>query len=424
MPTKNQNILAIVSVGCLLLVFIKVHLSLGPETVPPSASTMATYLQPNNTGRERFFLFVEGAPIGKDLVIHSAFFDDRARNGHLNATMIFIGVENSIMNSSLILGCGVGNRKAKKHQTRFVAESLKNHRWLGVGFFKYQAVVVECYDLPVKHEERVFVIYKASANSSLEFVAESEQPLFIPAPRVTPTGPYNFTVVTCTKVHNKKVAFLPEFIKYQKTIGVDHVYVSILDTFIMDGGLQNHLMKEPSLRQALREGYVTFRTFKNWYNDSNQEVSLHSEILRKLECIYRFRGTYDYAFPLDTDDFFNPSIPGKTQLKHYIQKYCYTKPAASCIFNWYFFFPVLCGMKGEVGEDGNVTQQLRSHKPNDIHKVKSVHNTNFLVDCTFHDAECEGCLLPGYKAVRVPPQDAYIAHNRLEYWKRHQGELC
>ena len=341
--------------------------------------------------------------------------------------MIFLSVENPILHSNRILGCGVGDKMADNYYIHSVAESLKMHAWLGETFFKYENTVMECYDLPARDGERVFVIYQPSENSSMKFVVESEQSLFIPAPRVMPKGKHNFTVVTCTKVHNKKAAYFAEYINYQKTIGVDHVHVSIPDTFIMDGGLQHHLIKEPSLRLALREGYVTISTFKNWYNDSNQEIFVHSESLRKLECIYHFRGTYDYAFPLDidTNDFFNPRVPGKTQLKDYIKDYCYEKPAASCIFKWYFYFPQLCGMKGEVGEDGNVTRQLKSYRINNIYQnVKSVHNTNILVDCTFHHAECKGCLLPGYKAVRVSPHDAYKAHNRLDYGGVSKEDAC
>lgn len=436
MLTKKQiRVLVFLSFCCLLVGFLrevqllhkfKDHLVVMPSLPQPSSDELQIHLKAShNAAREGLFSFLSQAPIGKDLVVHSAVFDSRARNGHSNATIIFISVENSILDSDRILGCGVGNEKSKSHTVRSVAESLKMHAWLGDKFFKYENIVMECYDLPVIGGERVFVIYKVLENSTLEFLVESEQPLFIPAPRVIPTGSHNFTVVTCTKVHNKKVAFFPEFIKYQKTIGVDHVHVSIPDTFIMDGGLQYHLTKEPFLREALIEGYLTFSVFKNWYNDSNQEIFVHSESLRKLECIYHFRGTYDYAFPLDTDDFFNPRVPGKSQLKDYIRDYCYIKPAASCIFKWYFYFPLLCGMKGKVGEDGNVTRQLQSHKANDfLQNVKSVHNTNVLVDSTFHHAECKGCLLPEYMAVRVSPHVAYIAHNRLDYGEKSPKDAC
>ena len=71
---------------------------------------------------------------------------------------------------------------------------------------------------------------------------------------------------------------------------------------------------------------------------------------------------YDYAFPIDTDDFFTPRVPGRTQLKDYISEYCYVKPYGSCTFKWIWLNPQLCGMKSKVGRDGNVTDNLSSQK--------------------------------------------------------------
>ena len=184
------------------------------------------------------------------------------------------------------------------------------------------------------------LLYK-TANSSPVYVVASDNPLFIPAPRISPSGEHNFTVITCSKVHDKGVTWLPEFVRYQKTIGVDHVHVNILDTFIKDGGLKAHLT-DPNLLQAVLEGFVSFTVWKDWYYP--REVYLHSENLRKLDCIYQFRGTYDYAFILDTDNFFNPQIPGKSNVKDYIHKWCYGNLIGSCIFDWVYYFPGECGL--------------------------------------------------------------------------------
>ena len=355
-------------------------------------------------------------PISKDVVVRSAYFDDRPKNGHSNITIFFADVKKTIFDSKWILGCGVGNVIAKYFLVRWVAEDILMHNWLGPKPFLYEQLAIECYDLRVKNGSRAFVIYKTASNSSEEIITESERPLMIPSPRIQPSGEYNFTIVTCTKAHDKHVTWFPEFVRYQKTIGVDHVHISILDTLIKDGGFHDFMTNEPFLRKAAREGYLTFSVWKEWYTDK-KEVYLHSEILRKLDCIYRYRGTYDYAFPLDTDDFFTPRVPGKTQLKYYINKYCYVKPYASCSFYWIWLYPQLCGMKSKVGEDGNVTDVLVSQKgkPPDG-RYKSVHKTQAIFDATFHDAmplKCPKCLLPGYKAVMIPSHVAYVAHNRM-----------
>ncbi len=99
---------------------------------------------------------------------------------------------------------------------------------------------MECYDLPALDGNQAFIRYKTASNSPVHVIA-SEKPLFIPAPRITSSGEHNFTVVTCSKAHDKGVTWLPEFVLYQKTLGVDHVHINIIDTFIKDGGLKHTL---------------------------------------------------------------------------------------------------------------------------------------------------------------------------------------
>ena len=154
---------------------------------------------------------------------------------------------------------------------------------------------------------------------------------------------------------------------------------------------------------------------------------VHSEVIRKLECTYRFRGTYDYVMPLDTDDFFVPRVTGKTKLRDYIKVFCYHKPVASCQFVWVWMFPD-CGMKGKLGPDSNVTNSLKclAGLPENPMRMnyKSVHNFTHLLDNGFHDAVCPDCLMKGYETVIVPTHVAYIAHLRHghSYWR--MKSLC
>ena len=136
---------------------------------------------------------------------------------------------------------------------------------------------------------------------------------------------------------------------YAQTIGVDLVDFSVLDT-------QDRGYDELVVRDALEKGFVSFRVWTETY-EKNREVFFHSENLRKLGCIYHYLGTYDYAMPLDTDNFFVPRTSDKG-LKEYIKKYCYIEPAGSCRFSWIRYFPDL-GLDGPVGFDGNVTAHLK-----------------------------------------------------------------
>ena len=355
-------------------------------------------------------VFIHSALFSKDLIVHSVHFDDRARNGHDNVTVFLVGANKTIFDSKWIIGCAVGKAVASKFTARFTAEGILLHNWLGPRPFPYEEIVVECYDLPVMEGSPAYIMYKTAADSPV-YSVESEYPVFVPAPRVKPTGDHNFTVVTCVKVHDKGATWLPEFVRYQRTIGVDHVHITMLDTFIRDGGLKAHLA-DPSLAQAILEGFISYDIWIEWYEGSQKEINLHSENLRKLDCLYRFRGTYDYAFSLDTDDFFTPRIPGQTKVKDYILKLCYGNSIGSCTFRWVYYFPDKCGLiDNKRPDDGNVTKKLRSFA-NFSHSYKSVHLTSALVDASFHDATCKWCLMPGYRVVNVPRHIAYMAHLR------------
>ena len=353
-------------------------------------------------------------PNSKDLIVHAAYFDRRPRDNHANVTVILLNVNMTILNRGWVIGCGVNGKNATTFTTYSVFENELMHNWLGRNPFTYENVIVFCYDMPGKNGSEVYVLYKTGAESR-EIKVVSQYPLYVPASRVNPSGGYNFTAVTCTKIHNKGVTFFHEFVRYQRTLGVDHVHVDVLDFFLSDHGFEQLVVNDSYLLKEYKSGYLSFSIWKEWYQEgkwNKGDVYLHSESLRKLGCIYRYIGTYDYAMPLDTDDFFVPRIPGKNKLKDYILQYCYSKPAGSCRFQWVWHYPK-CGLVGNIN-DGNVTEHLKTkiYNRNEAYNFKSVHSTRAVLDASFHDARCPKCLLPGYKLVHIPTSIAYVAHNR------------
>ena len=88
--------------------------------------------------------------------------------------------------------------------------------------------------------------------------------------------------------------YLPQFIRYQKIIGDDHVHVNV---YRMED------LKNTSWSQIWCK-FVSLSVWPDWYNSG--QISIHCEDLRKLYCI-------DFvvsitAFPMDTDDIFNPQL--------------------------------------------------------------------------------------------------------------------
>ena len=351
----------------------------------------------------------------KGLMVHSAHFEDRPyRKGHSNITMMFITADVSIFSFNWITGCGVGSKVSDDFLVRLTYQQARIKESSTYNNFQYKRYVVECYDLPVDNGSRAFVNYK-TANDMPELVAVSEKAVMIPAPRVQPTGEYNFTVATCTKIFSRSANYIPEFIRYQKTLGVDHVHMNLMEDFIEDGGFNDIVMEDPVLNEAIHKGYLSFTVWKNWYTNDYRYTSTIA--LQQLDCFYRFRGTYDYISIADTDDFFTPRIPGKTEMKYYIQKHCIEKRpmAGSCKLKWRWIYPDVCGVTGKTGPDGNVTKTVTLPKKEKYSKqAKSIHSTKHVIDFRPHDADCSDCLVPGYKVVLVSPKVTYFVHNRLD----------
>ncbi len=354
--------------------------------------------------------------LSKDLTVHTAYFDARPRDGHKNVTVLFINVHRDILDPGLIAGCGVDNQVASNFSVYSIFENKLMHWWLGPKPVLYENQLILCYDMPSMNGSRAFALYRASNSSSSVMQTYSHKPVFHPAPKIAPCDRHDFTVVVCAKAHNKKAPWFHEFIQYQKAIGVDHVDFSVLDSFIKDGGYDDLVLKDSVIREALESGFVNFRVWTETY-EKNGEVFFHSENLRKLGCVYRYLGTYDYAMPLDTDDFFVPRGTSKN-LKDYIEEHCHSKQAGSCRFDWIRYYPEL-GLVGTVGPDGNVTDHLKNKQKFEVGNFKSAHYTKAILDASFHDARCSKCLLPGYEMITVPNSVAYVAHLRVgEFYKK------
>ena len=359
-------------------------------------------------------------PMSKDLIVFSAHLDNRPQRIHNNITMIFIGASKKVFELKMIIGCGVGSAVASDFNVRYVYEDNLMHRWLGKYKYRYEQLVVECYDLPIVPGDKAFVIYRASPSDMV--AVHTIKQVTIPGPRISPKGRHNFSVVVCTKAHTRGVTWLPEFLRYQKTLGVDHVHLTILDEFIKDEGFRDYLSNDSFFFNHVKDNYISVQVWKEWYAD--KEWYVHGTILMYLDCLYRYRGTYDFVSFMDTDDFFTVRVPGMTY-KDVIEKYCLKRTIGSCTFTWLFYYPGICGLKKKIGEDGNVTAVIVPHKGvKEQDNLKSIHFSEAVVDSSFHEAKCRTCLLKGYKVMHVPQRVAYVAHHRLYVENKKKKKVC
>ena len=354
---------------------------------------------------------IQGYPLSKDVVIHSVHYDDRSREGHQTIVLFLLDVKLSIFKEKLITRCGSEQQETSNFKVRMNREDILMHYRYGLTPYPYEQVLLECYDLVFHQGDHGYVWYKPDVTVAEPLVTSSEEPIVIPGPPIKPLTPHNITILTCTKIHNKGAPYVSEFLRYQQTIGIDHVYVTVLDSFIKDGGFQKLITTDSYVRDAIKRGYITIGVWREWYEDD--EVYTHATSLELMNCYYRYRGTYDYVFVLDTDDFFNPMLPSVTNVKDYVLQWCHGPGIGSCAFSWITYYPQACGLTTtKLPKDGNITTHLKSHANFLQGNPKSIHLTHTLIDCSFHDAKCKECLIAGYRVVDVPRESAYVAHIR------------
>jgi len=367
-----------------------------PILEPPSqGSVLPGYLPP---GCEQY----DGASQNfslKDIIVRSAYFDDRPRSSHHHIVVFLIEVRISILKQNLITGCAVGQH-VNTDRKQFEVRQLIQTGWVHGAHpeLSHDTVFVNCFDIPVQNGSRGFVLYTRNGRTTC---VESERPVMIPAPPVPPQG-QQFTVAICCAPVYGTPPLLTEWLQYQRVIAVDHIHLIVEDSFTNKGaGIENE-----ELKRAMQEGFVTIDVWKQWL--TYREVYYHSQVLAHEDCIYRLRGTYDYIMLLDVDEFFIPRIVNEKGIHHYVQKCC-GKSCGSCHFREFMYFPD-CGLKGEVGKDGNITAQLVSY----VYREQAAEGKSFHRSSAIVDTGCQRGLyhMKGYRSVEFPVQMAYIAHVR------------
>ena len=266
--------------------------------------------------------------------------------------------------------------------------------------------MINCFKLSGENGSRAYIYYKTNATDLVS--VESERPLFIPAPHVPPSVGKTNTVMACAVVYDTP-PLLEHWLRYQRTIGIDHIYLIAEDSFRDAGNLE----KSP-LKEMMRSGYLSIEFWTPHL--TSQQIFYHSQMLGYEDCIYRYQGTYDYVMATDVDIFYVLLLPGEPFIQYYAEKWC---SVGSCKFDLIQYFRD-CGID-KVGPDGNVTAHLLYNKSFKRREGKSGHNLLAVVDIGIHHSFV---LLPGYDRGVVPREAAYWAHVSGGAKSRFPGVKC
>lgn len=332
----------------------------------------------------------------QDLIVRSVYLDRRPRYGYRNASVFMLEVRKTIVFQKLILGCQVGNRYTTNLKVRplmfngRVGYVLDNRPSL-----THTMAVVDCYDLPAKNGSDAFILYKASLYGMV-IPAKSERRYAIPATPPASRFSGNLGIIACTTIYGQP-PFLKSWLLHQKTLRVDHVHIIAENSFQDRGGLQ-----EPYMRKAIKEGFVSVDVWESRLGPN--ELEYHSQLLKYQDCIYRFRGTYDYMFLVDQDDFFVSLVPNQSSLYYFIDNWCYK---GACAFHWRLSY---CNTEC-LTEDGNYNiSRFLVPIENFYISTKSLYRLSAVLEVGIHHAME---FLPGFTAVKVPKDRAFTANVRM-----------
>ena len=338
-------------------------------------------------------------PSDKHVIVRSVIYDPRPRDGFINSSVFMVEFRRHMgENQKLVVACGIGEAVS----TRLRVRVLKNLFWVHRAFpwYTHDMAMIDCFGLPeTPTGSRAFLWYRLEDGGDVHCV-ESEHPYFIPIQR-KPSERTNPTIVVCLALVRHVPPFLREFLRYYKYLGVDHVYMVAEDSIVRDGTLQS----DQFVQEAVREGFLSYTFWNMWFNV--HEIHSYSYHLGHEDCLYRFQGTYDYAFIVDFDDHFIPLTPHQNSLDYYIRHYC---RQGTCCFQWREYYPK-CGVDWtRLGPHGNVTNTLLSTASKLMDVPKCIHRVSALTDIGTHRPMH---FLKGYSRVGVPPEVAYVSHVRV-----------
>ena len=338
--------------------------------------------------------------LSKSLVIRRVYLDNRKRHDHKNTVVFMLDIKRSLT-SNMFTGCRVGQVKSSMVKFRH----SKSYTWtISHRNITENVAFVDCFDVDgISDGDPAFLEIKIRSET-LE--VKSQRNVIVPHSRKDLSASHP-SVVSCVatlrlaEIPPSEDGMLYQWLRYQKTIGVDHVHIIAEDTFVTKGGFDH-----PIITDALKENYLSIDFWPRWFNTT--EIWHSSQHLGSTDCVYKFQGIYDYIIISDSDEFFVPRGKSKS-IKTYLKSWCSGK-RASCNFQWHEMYPD-CGWSPEsVGPDGNLTTTVHRKKMDKRNNVKSVHQIHALIEVGRHTAMSS---LPGYQNRNlVPFKQAYFAHLR------------
>lgn len=338
----------------------------------------------------------------KDIIVRSAYLNTRRGAQHSeyqNSTIILLEVKKSILDEKALEKCGVGGHVSAKFEvtTEDVSFfSVSNNAFVCFsqvvpigeergGMYTHVQALLYCYDVTVTHLEVAWVAYKKTLfGEEYTFRANAERPILLNKKADVEGG-----IVVCAAMLPHYTPFVEDWVRYQKTIGVDHVHLALESRFLNHGGFEPKF-----LQAAVEESYLSVEFWHRWLNET--DICDHSLDLALYGCILQFQNIYSYIMLGDPRDFFVPRDSTLPHLQNYVSYWC---PTTHCQFKWKNLLYKECK---KAGTDGNITNTVPVTNVSAKEKMFTIYKSSLIVHSS-------GLFSSGGKS-DVPVEKAYFAH--------------
>lgn len=206
------------------------------------------------------------------------------------------------------------------------------------------------------------------------------------------------TIVVCTTTFHHPEKF-NDWLKYQKTLGIDLVHINA------DASFQQNAYMYPFLKESLDNGFAQMDV---WNDIVGERLFYHGQIMKYQDCLYRYKGIFEYGIFYDIDDFFNPMLPDHKDMQYYFDMFFSSVNVACTCFYWR---QMHCRPLAELHNtltDGNLTKILSGQRSSWQHELKCAYRLDLVEVVSIHKPDR---LSAGYQQTAAWTQ-AYVAHNR------------
>lgn len=330
-----------------------------------------------------------------DVIPRTAYYGVRYIAGSKqNVVIVLAEVSATILEQKLIVSCGWKNQYSTA--VKVVTDPLM--RWIQKnkrGYTHFFAIIY-CFGLTIIRNDVVKIIYKSGTDGPYRSVdTEKSVRLLNNASHIKKVN----SVLACATMYGHPIRF-EEWLRYQKTLGVDGIHLNVQLSFVV--GIE----KYPFLIESLQNEFVKIEVWKQYLKSS--AIFYYSQSLIYQDCVMQYQASFEYIMMVDYDDFFIPAVPNQKNVHYYVNRF-FNERTASVRLPW---IELPCAVKNYTFlVDGNVTQTFSTQDTRiKRRESKSIHRLNAVDIVSIHQAFK---VLPGYSKVQIEGVNlAYFAHIR------------